>query len=103
EQLSELLSHSRVVAPEREGAVAGEEVEEGVARGVDQVWTRAADPGAVEADRAQDADELRVHVALVQQGLLAAALGEDLRHVKARHAGRGYRLAEAALVVAAGA
>ena len=85
ERLLELPSHCGVVAAEGEDAVAGEQVEVALAGLVDQVGPLSPDPGPVEADRAQDPNELRIHVALVQRGLLAAPASEDLADVEARH------------------
>ena len=66
--------HVRVVAAEREHAVAGDQVEVAVAVGIDQVGAIAADPRPVEPERPQDPPHLRVEVAVVERQLLADAL-----------------------------
>ena len=70
-----------VVAPDREHAVAAEQVQVALAGGVDQVRPLAADPGPVEAERPQDPPHLRVQIAVVERHLLAGALGEHLAMV----------------------
>ena len=74
----------RVVAPDREHAVAAEQVEVALAVGVDQMRALPSAPHLVEAQRAQDPPHLRVQIAVVERHLLAAASIEDLLH-----AGRG--------------
>jgi hypothetical protein len=75
-QLQRLGEHSTnpgVVAPDVEHAEAAEHVEEAGAVGVDQVRTLRARPAAVEADRLENADELRVDRARPSVGSVAAA------------------------------
>ncbi len=74
-----------VVAPDREHAVAAEQVEVALAVGVDQVRALAAGPHAVEAERPQDAPHLGVQVAVVERHLLAAPRRQDLAHAAQRH------------------
>ncbi len=82
-----------VVAPDREHAVAPEQVEVALAGRVDQVRALAARPGTVEAERAQDSPQLRVQVAVVQGELLAGARLDQLTHAEGRlgHRFRAYR------------
>jgi hypothetical protein len=82
----DLRPHARVVAPDREDAVAGEHVEVAIAAGVDQVRALGAAPAAVEPQRAQDPPELRVQMAVVERQLLARARLQQRRDVDARHA-----------------
>ena len=79
EQLAQRGDHVGVVAPDREGAVAAQQVEVAVAVGVDQVRALAARPVAVEAERAHDPPELGVQVAVVERHRLAGAGGERSR------------------------
>ena len=83
----ELRADRGVVAADREHAVAPEHVEIAVAVRVDQVRALTVRPGAVEADRAQNAAQLGIDVALVQGQRLALAAREDLGDVQARHDG----------------
>ena len=78
EQLVQRGDHVGVVAPDREGAVARQQVEVAVAPRVDQVRALAARPGAVEAERAHDPPELGVQVAVVELHRIAGAGGERL-------------------------
>ena len=55
---------------------------------VDEVRALAAHPGAVEAERADDAPQLRVQMAVVERHRLAGAFGEDLADVGGRRHGR---------------
>ncbi len=73
-----------VVAPDREHAVAAEQVQIALPVGVDQMCALAARPYLVESERAQDPPHLRVQIAVVQRHLLACTGAEDLLH-----AGRG--------------
>ena len=81
ERGDQLLAHAGVIAAQREHPEPRQQVEPALAGVVDQVGALAAHPGAVVAERAQDAAELRVEVAVVQRGRFAGALGEDGRDV----------------------
>src|SRR6185437_14967888 len=68
----------RVVAADREHAVAAEQVEVALAALVDQVCALAPAPGLLEAERTQDSPHLRVQVTVVERHLLAGAGGQQL-------------------------
>ena len=72
-RVAQRLLDRRMTAPEREHAEPGEEVEIALALAIEQVRTLGPHVVAVEADRAQHAWHLRIHVALVQRERLGAA------------------------------
>ena len=82
----ELRADARVVAPDREHAVAGEHVQVALAALVDQLRALGAAPAAVEAQRAHDAPELRVQMAIVERQLLTRPRLQQRGDVDARHA-----------------
>ncbi len=67
ERVGQRGPHGGVRAADVEHPEPADEVEVAAARVVDEVGAFAAHPGPVEADRAQHAHELRVHVALVER------------------------------------
>ncbi len=93
------LLHGRdrlgVVAPDREHAIAAEQVEVALAALVDQVRALAAAPRLVEAERPQDPAHLRVQEAVVQLHLLAGAAGDDLSDGRRRRAVHALSVREA--------
>ena len=78
DQLAQRGDDIGVVAPDREGPVAAEQVEVARPVGVDQVRSFAAHPDAVEAERANDPPELGVEEAVVERHRLAGARSEGL-------------------------
>ena len=84
ERLRERVAYVRVVAAEREHAVAAEQVEVTIAARVDQLGALGRHPAAVEVERAQHPAELRVEVPVVQRELLPAPLVEQAGEVRAR-------------------
>src|ERR1700728_2339834 len=70
--------HDRMGTTEGEDAEATEEVEVAAARLVEEVGALTALVEAVEADRAQHADQLRVDVARVEAEVLAPVRAEHL-------------------------
>jgi hypothetical protein len=82
EHARELLLHVWVAAPEREDPVAGKEVEVLVALAVGQVGAVPGHPLTVEAERAQDAAELWVEVALVERHRVRRAEFEQIGDVR---------------------
>ena len=76
--LPQRRDHLRVVAPDREHAIAAEQVEVALAPGRRSGARPRRPPTPVEAERAQDPPHLRVQVAVVELELLAPAGGEDL-------------------------
>jgi len=87
EQLVQRGDHVGVVAPDREGAVARQQVEVAVALGIDQVRAVTVRPRAIEAERAHDPPELGVHVAVVERHRIAGTgrqrLGDPARERRA--------------------
>ena len=76
-----------MVAPDREHAIAPEEVQVALSGGVDQVRALPPGPHLVEAQRAQDPSHLRVQETVVEDHLLAAAGVEDLAYGRRRGVG----------------
>ncbi len=69
-----------VVAPDREHAIAAEQVQIALTGGVDQMRALAPRPRSVEPERAQDPAHLRVQVAIVERHLLTRARLDQFTH-----------------------
>ena len=81
EYVGERRDDPRVRAPDREYAVAAQQVQIARAGVVDQVRALAAHPRAVEAERPHDAPELRVQVGVVERHRSAGTLPQNAREV----------------------
>ena len=85
ERLDERGADARVVAADVVHPEAAEHVEVAVAVGVEEVRALGARPRAVEADRLEDAGELRVDRARPEVEILTAAGLEQLREAELGH------------------
>jgi len=80
ERLFHACANVRVVAPEGEDAVAGEQIEVALAVLVDQLGALAALPVAVDAEGANDPTQLGVEIAVVERERIVRPGLEDLRY-----------------------
>ena len=87
ERLDERLADLRVVPADAVHAEAAEQVEVARPLGVVEVGAFGARPGAVEADRPQDANELRVDRARPEVEILAAPRVEQRLEAEIAHRG----------------
>ncbi len=86
-RVAQCLLDPGMATPEREDAEPGEEVEVAAAVAIEQVGPLGPDVVGVEADRAQYAWHLRVHVALVQRERFLVACCEQRFDVEGRSGG----------------
>ena len=79
EHVVQRLDHLRVVAPDREHAPAGEQVEVALALCVEEVLAARLGIGDIEADRLEHPDDLAVQVLLVEGVLLLQTLRDQIQ------------------------
>jgi hypothetical protein len=77
------LDHLRVVAPDREHAPAGEQVEIAVALRVEEVLPARLGVRDVVADRLQHLHDLPIQILVVQRVLLGQTLGDQIQNLHA--------------------